>query len=182
MVLSGIGVFDFEIDDLIAWGASSGSLDHGFGLLRLFTAMFVHAGFFHLLGNVYGLIIAALFLTPVARSLRLVICYVICGFGGSLLSVTVHPGVVGVGASGAIFGLFGVLLTMIALRDAKLVKLTRVVLINVGIFIGLNVIYGLTTPQVDNFAHIGGFLAGIPCGLALYVLDRREKGYGLPPA
>ncbi len=182
MVLSGIGVFDFEIDDLIAWGASSGALDHGLGVIRLFTAMFVHAGFFHILGNIYGLIIAALFLTPVARNLRLLVCYVVCGLGGSILSASVHPDIVSVGASGAIFGLFGVLLTMIALRDAKLVKLTRIVLINVGIFIGFNVIYDLTTPGIDNFAHIGGFLAGIPCGIMLWALDRREKDYGLPPA
>ncbi len=182
MVLSGLGVFDFELDDLIAWGASSGTLDHGLGVVRLFTATFVHAGLFHLLGNMYGLLFAGMFLTPVARNLRLLASYAVCGLGGSLLSVAVHPDIVVVGASGAIFGLFGVLLTLIALRDAKLVKLTRPVLISVGIFIAINVVYGATTPSVDNFAHIGGFLAGIPCGLALYILDRREKGYGLPPA
>ncbi|HEX4302693.1 MAG TPA: rhomboid family intramembrane serine protease [Rhizomicrobium sp.] len=182
MVLSGIGVFDFEIDDLIAWGASSGALDHGFGLIRLLTATFVHAGFFHILGNIYGLLFAAIFLTPVARSLRLVICYVVCGIGGSILSVAVHPDIVAVGASGAIFGLYGVLLTLIVLRDAKLVELTRPILIVVGIFVVVNAINGATTPGIDNFAHLGGFLAGIPCGIMLYALDRREKGYGQPPA
>jgi rhomboid protease GluP len=182
MVLSGLGFMDFELDDLIAWGASSAALDHDIGVVRMITATFVHAGFFHILGNLYALLIAALFLTPVARNTRLIACYLVCGLGGSLMSVTVHPQIVSVGASGAIFGLFGVLLTLIALRDAKMVPLTRVVLVNVGIFLVFNLVYGAMTPDVDNFAHIGGFLAGIPCGLVLYVLDRREKDYGeVPP-
>ncbi len=120
MVMSGLGFLDFELDDLIAWGASSGSLDHGFGLVRLVTATFVHAGLFHILGNMYGLLIGGAFLSPVARNTRLLFTYLVSGIGGSLLSKAVHPDIVSVGASGAIFGLFGALIALVVLRDAKI--------------------------------------------------------------
>lgn len=174
MVVSGIGVLDFEVDDLIPWGASYGPLNHGLGLYRLVSATFVHAGLFHLLGNLYALLIGGAFLAPVARNMRLLLCYLVCGIGGSLLSVAVHPDIVSVGASGAIFGLFGVLLTLIVFRDPKMVPLTRAVLYSVGVFVVFNAIYGAITPGIDNFAHIGGFLAGIPCGIAIALLDRCE--------
>jgi len=174
MVLSGIGFLDFEVDDLIHWGASSGNLDHGLGLLRLITATFVHGGLFHILGNMYGLLIGGALLMPVARNIRLLLVYLASGLGGSVLSVTMHPDIVVVGASGAIFGLFGALIALAVLRDPKILAIRRAVLIYAGIFVVLNAIYGATTPSVDNFAHIGGFLTGLVCGGMIYVLDRRE--------
>ena len=174
MVVSGLGFLDFEIDDLIAWGASSGSLDHGFGAVRLLTATFVHAGLFHILGNMYGLLIGGGMLSAVARNMRLLLVYVVSGVGGSLLSVTVHPDIVMVGASGAIFGFFGALIALVVLRDPKIVAIRRAIMLNAGIFVVLNLAYGFSTPGVDNFAHIGGFLTGLVCGAVIYVLDRRE--------
>jgi len=174
MVMSGLGFLDFEIDDLIHWGASSGSLDHGVGLVRLITATFVHGGIFHILGNMYGLLIGGALLSPVARNTRFLFIYLVSGLGGSLLSVTVHPDIVVVGASGAIFGLFGALIALAGLRDPKILAIRRAVLINAGIFVVLNAIHGATTPGVDNFAHIGGFLTGLVCGGMIYIVDRRQ--------
>jgi rhomboid protease GluP len=123
----------------------------------------------------YGLLIGGVMLTPVARNMRLIIVYLVSGLGGSLLSVTVHPDIVVVGASGAIFGFFGALIALVVLRDPKMLAIRRAILINVGIFMVLNIVYGATTPGVDNFAHIGGFLTGLLCGGVLYILDRNEK-------
>jgi membrane associated rhomboid family serine protease len=174
MVMSGLGFLDFELDDLIAWGASSAGLDHGWGLVRLSTATFVHAGLFHILGNMYGLLIGGAMLSLVARNLRLLFTYIVSGIGGSLLSLTVNPDIVTVGASGAIFGFFGALVALVVLRDAKIYAIRKAILFNVGIFVGLNLVYGFSTPGVDNFAHIGGFLTGLLCGAVIYFLDRRE--------
>jgi rhomboid protease GluP len=174
MVFSGLGFLNFEVDDLIDWGASFGKLDHGFGLVRLITATFVHGGIFHILGNMYGLLIGGALLSPVARNTRLLFIYLVSGLGGSVLSVTMHPDIVVVGASGAIFGLFGALIALAGLRDPKILAFRRAVLVNAGIFVVFNAIYGATTPGVDNFAHIGGFLTGLVCGGMIYVIDRRE--------
>jgi membrane associated rhomboid family serine protease len=56
------------------------------------------------MNNLYGLLFAGLFLTPVVRKARLIACYLLCGLGGSIASVLVHPATMSIGALGAIFG------------------------------------------------------------------------------
>src|SRR5581483_611644 len=109
---------------------------------------------------------------PVARNGRLILCYLVTGLGGSIASVTMHPDTISVGASGAIFGLFGILLALLALRDPRLQRQHTAVLINVGVFVLINLAYGATTPGIDNWAHIGGLVSGFVVGAVLRVIDR----------
>jgi membrane associated rhomboid family serine protease len=172
MAFSGIGVISFQIPDLLAWGGNYGPALHGAGVLRLITSQFVHAGLMHLANNMYGLLFAGLFLMPVARNARLIICYLLCGLGASIASVTMHPEIVSVGASGAIFGLFGILLAMALLRDRRVVELGNAVWINAGIFVGLNLLLGMATPGIDNSAHVGGLATGLALGAILSLYGR----------
>jgi len=175
MVLAGLGLVSFEPDDLIAWGGDYGPALHGLGFLRLVSSQFVHAGLMHLAANMYGLIFAALFLLPVAQNGRLILSYLICGLGGSIASVIVHPVTVSVGASGAIFGLWGVVLALLGLRDPRLEGATALILLNAGLFVVLNLGFGAITPGIDNAAHLGGLATGLVVGATFRMLDN-DKG------
>jgi rhomboid protease GluP len=169
MAFSGLGVQHFDSDDLMAWGANYRPAIHGLGTFRLITSQFVHGGFIHLINNLYGLVFAGLFLLPVVTKWRLIACYLVCGLGGSIASVLVHPATVSVGASGAIFGLFGILLTLLLLRDARLENARALIFLNAAIFVALNLAIGAATPGIDNAAHLGGLLTGalVAAGLCL---------------
>jgi len=174
MVISGLGVVTFQTEDLIAWGGNFGPDDDGFGFLRLFSSQFVHGGLMHIANNMYGLLFAGFFLLPVARNVRLILAYMLCGLGGSVASVYAHPDTVSVGASGAIFGLFGVVLTLVGLGDKRLIEVRGMIFLNAAIFVGLNLLLGTATPGVDNAAHMGGLVTGLAMGLALFLIDRKQ--------
>jgi rhomboid protease GluP len=175
MVLSGLGVMAFDTDDLIPWGALYGPAMEGFGALRLISCQFVHGGLMHILSNMYGLLFAGLFLGPIVRNARLIVCYLVCGTAGAVTSLTVHPEIVSVGASGAIMGLCGILLVLDLLRDKRLLATRRAILINVGLMVSLTLSYGAESAGVDNAAHLGGLAAGIVVGLTLYFLPPQRE-------
>ena len=171
MVLSGAGVMSFDTDTLVAWGGNYGPLDHGWGLLRLISCQFVHGGFGHVTDNMYGLLFAGYVLSPVARNMRLIAAYLVTGLGGSIASAAMHPDTVSVGASGAIFGLFGVALALGLLGDSRLTLMRRIIFVNVAIYMALNFFLGWTTPGIDNAAHVGGALTGLALGWVLHRMD-----------
>jgi rhomboid protease GluP len=70
--------------------------------------------------------------------------------------------------SGAIFGLFGTLLTPLLLRDRRIAEIRQLVLINVAIFVGINLFLGSTSRGIDNAAHVGGLTTGVVLGLAIF--------------
>jgi membrane associated rhomboid family serine protease len=168
MVLAGLGFFSFDTKDLLTWGANYGPALHGLGVIRLVTSEFVHAGIMHLLNNLYGLLFAGIFLLPVTGNTGLILCYLLAGLGGSIVSAVVHPAAVSVGASGAIFGLFGILLTLLLLRDHRIAKIRQLVLMNVVIFVSVNLFIGAVSQGIDNAAHLGGLATGALLGLAVF--------------
>ncbi|CAL5199802.1 unnamed protein product [Lathyrus oleraceus] len=145
---------------------------------RFFTCMFLHAGVVHLLANMFSLLFIGVRLENEFGFLKIGLLYLFSGFGGSLLSILhlgngVVPNTISVGASGALFGLLGAmlseLLTNWTIYLNKCAALTSLLLI-----IGLNLAVGFL-PHVDNSAHIGGFLAGFFLGFVL--LMRPQYGY-----
>jgi membrane associated rhomboid family serine protease len=174
MVFAGLGVMSFPIDDLLDWGASYRPAIHGLGVLRLITSQFVHGGFLHIANNMQGLLFAAICLSPVARNARLILCYLLCGLGGSIASV-LHSVTVSVGASGAIFGLYGILLVLYALKDSRIRALGPAIWSSASLFVGLNLVFGFTSPSTDNAGHIGGLLTGLVLGPAIFLLDRNGR-------
>ncbi|HWA92597.1 MAG TPA: rhomboid family intramembrane serine protease [Rhizomicrobium sp.] len=176
MAIAGLGVVSVQADDLIVWGGNYGPALHGLGWLRLIGSQFVHAGLMHVANNMYGLVFAGLFLMPVARNARLAGAYLACGLGGNIASAWLHPDIVSVGASGAIFGLYGILLALVALGDARLAEARPLIFVNGAIFVGLNLVLGLMTPGIDNAAHIGGLATGLVLGAAMFLIDRPRLG------
>ncbi|PSS34326.1 RHOMBOID-like protein [Actinidia chinensis var. chinensis] len=140
---------------------------------RLITCMWLHAGLIHLLVNMLGLIFIGIRLEQQFGFIRIGIIYLLSGFGGSILSSLFIKNSVSVGASGALFGLLGAMLselitnwTIYSNKAAALLTLVVVLVINLGIGI---------LPRVDNFAHIGGFLTGFLLGFVL--LPRPRFGW-----
>jgi rhomboid protease GluP len=98
---------------------------------------------------------------------KMVVVYLVAALGGSVASFAWSDGLVVVGASGAIFGLFGILFAASRMHLPMLDRRSRNVLSQVGALIVLNIIIGFTSPAIDNIAHLGGLVAGLLMGIAL---------------
>jgi rhomboid protease GluP len=173
MVLAGLGFTSFDAQDLLKWGANYGPALHGPGLFRLITSEFVHSGSIELLFSMFGLVYAALFLLPATGNLGLIACYLLAGLGGSIASAVFRPATVSVGSSGAICGLFGILLTLTLLRDERVEDAGQLVFylaILAGITFFLNATFAVVEP-----AQVGGLATGALLGLGIFFLKRPEQ-------
>jgi rhomboid protease GluP len=128
---------------------------------RFITPIFIHIGLLHLLFNSYALWIVGPQVEKLYGSPSFVILYVLTGIAGVVGSYAYHPYSISAGASGAIFGLFGVLLVF-GLRYRKSIPPDFKRAVGTGVLpvIVINLIIGFTIPAIDNSAHIGGLLAG----------------------
>ncbi|MDY6992205.1 MAG: rhomboid family intramembrane serine protease [Pseudomonadota bacterium] len=133
---------------------------------RLLSALFLHADGEHLIGNGIMLYILGIACEYAFGRARMVWIYFFAGICGSILSVLAYPGPA-VGASGAIFGLLGALITFLYRHKNQLViRDNRIgfVLLMWAIY---QVITGFMTPYIDNFAHLGGFFGGVIMALVV---------------
>ena len=182
MTLSGVSFIAPSVQQLVHWGANNGTLVLEYGeWWRLISAMFVHVGIIHIATNMWCLWNLGLLAEPLMGPAGVFAAYIFTGFAGNLLSVAVHPGVpggphgiVGAGASGAVFGLAGVLIILLKspllpMPKAELKRLRwsviQFALLNFAI--GLYTAFGPSPVQIDNMAHLGGFLSGLAFGVPL---------------
>ena len=174
MWMSG-GMSLMSADDaaLIGFGAKVNPLIDGqHQYWRLVTCIFIHIGFLHLIMNNYALWILGQQIEQIYGSSRFVLLYLAAGVVGSLSSYVFMPQSTSAGASGAIFGLFGVMGTF-AFRYRKEIPaaLRRDITRRIVPIILINLAFGFSVRVVDNSAHIGGLVAGI--ALALVVPYKR---------
>jgi membrane associated rhomboid family serine protease len=135
---------------------------------RLITSAFLHAGILHLATNMITLYIVGTPLERVLRPARYLLVYVLSALGGSLFSVWLSPEFsIGVGASGAIFGLFGALLVLRRQVGAEAGGL--------AVLIGLNLVISFAVPNISWQAHIGGLVTGVLVALVLRGVDRLSR-------
>ena len=139
---------------------------------RMVTAMFLHGGFDHIIGNMIVLYIVGMAAEHAFGSTRMLLVYFAGGLAGSALSVLASPGP-SVGASGAVFGvLSAVVVTLYRHQKHFYVRDKRIGIV-LAAWAGYQLLTGFLTPFVDNFAHLGGILGG---ALAAMVLDTRLAG------
>ncbi len=164
MINSGSDWFAPDGDELIKWGANSGELTISGQWWRLLTCCFVHIGVFHLVMNMYALTYVGFLLEPRLGTARFTTAYLFTGIAASSVSLWWHPDTLSAGASGAIFGMYGV---FVAMLTTKLIEEStrKALLTSILIFIGYNLLYGLKD-GVDNAAHIGGLITGLAAGYA----------------
>lgn len=166
MVLSGVNFLTPSGESLLNWGANFKPMTLDGQWWRLFTAIFLHIGIFHLLMNMYALVYIGLLLEPYLGKSRFVSAYLLTGIASSIVSLWYHDITISAGASGAIFGLYGVFLALLTtnLLD-KSVK--KAFLTSILVFVVYNIVNGLKPDSgIDNAAHIGGLLSGFLIGYA----------------
>ena len=188
MVLHGVSAQNPSEYSLIRYGANNAEFVMAGQWWRILTAMFVHVGLVHLATNMWCLWNLGLLGEPLLGFFGMISVYLLTGAAGNLLSVTTdvlmrNYGVVGAGASGAVFGIAGILIVLLSNRRlaeprngrsgiplSELHALRRSV-IN---FAGINLLIGVGSAfqnflpiHIDNRAHVGGFVCGLLLGIPL---------------
>ena len=149
---------------------------------RLLTAMFMHFGINHIINNMIVLFALGDNLERALGHIKYLILYLICGVGSNLISMLLNGPdsmVVSAGASGAVFGVVGGLVSAVLINKGRLEDLSFKQL---AVMIALSLYLGITERGVDNTAHVAGLLIGILLGMILYRkprkdVDRRENYY-----
>lgn len=166
MVFSGISIISPKGLDLLYWGANRRTETLNGDWWRLLTSMFLHGGIMHIILNIFGLVLGGLFVEPIFGRIRYFVLYLISGLCGSLASIWWYDNTISVGASGAIFGLYGSILGLL-LTDAFPKNNRKGIFIMIGAYIAINLVMGLAG-GIDNAAHIGGLISGAISGFLLY--------------
>ena len=140
---------------------------------RLFTSMFVHVDFWHILFNMYALYVIGPQVERYYGKPKYLLIYFVSGLLGSLFSCVFMSNMTfSFGASGAIFGLLGSILYFTYYYRATLQGLLHSQVFPVII---LNLFIGLIVPSIDLSAHIGGLIGGILTSMAIGIGDKGRK-------
>ena len=142
---------------LIMLGANNRTLVLSGDYYRLITSAFLHGSLLHLLVNMYSLLVIGKEVETYLGKTKFLLIYLLSAFMGSLLSIVLHDNTIGIGASGAIFGLLGSLLYFgyhyrLYLASSLTSQIIPIII--------LNLIFGFMTPGIDNACHIGGLIGG----------------------
>ena len=169
MVIDGAEIFSVTNGLVhIKWGSNVTALTLSGDWWRLITSMFIHFGIIHLAMNMYALYTAGVYLESMLGKAKYIAAYFCTGIIAGIVSLWWHKeGLNGAGASGAIFGLYGVFLAL--LFTNLIPKQVRSALLqSIGIFVVFNIVYGMRS-GIDNAAHIGGLLSGMLIGFIFYL-------------
>ncbi|HHY82453.1 MAG TPA: rhomboid family intramembrane serine protease [Clostridiales bacterium] len=163
MNLFGLLFFLNQSQQLLIFGAKENTLIAYGQYWRLFTAMFLHIGIFHLFFNSYALYVYGPVVERLFGKVKFAAVYIISGLTGSLLSYMFSPNPAA-GASGAIFGLMGALLYF---RQRKRDIFYRIFGTQLIMIIAFNLFFGFVNAGIDNWGHIGGLIGGFLVGNAV---------------
>ena len=173
MIASGVGIMSPSTLSLLKWGADFGPLTLTGDWWRAVTCNFIHIGAFHLLMNMYAFMYIGLLLEDLIGSRRMFMSYLLTGLCSAVFSLYMHGETISAGASGAIFGLYGIFLAFLFFhRIAK--EQRKALLTSILIFVGYNLVYGMKA-GIDNAAHIGGLLSGFLLGIIYVCSYKFEK-------
>ena len=184
MLARGISAVNPTVDQLMAWGATNAGNELVYGeWWRIVTAMFLHVGIIHLATNMWCLWNLGMLAEPLMGSFGVVAAYILTGAAGNLLSTLVswirpiHDSgnlvfPAGAGASGAVFGIAGVLIVLlksnrlpIPQQELKRLRKSVIYFAAINLFIGISVWGGNqfvhSGLNIDNMAHLGGFASGL---------------------
>ncbi len=135
---------------------------------RLLTSGFLHASLFHIGFNMFALYFLGRILEPGIGTPRFLAVYFVSLFAGSLGATLLSPDNLTIGASGAIFGIFGA--TFVIARHRGIAGLAS----SVGVILVLNLVFTLGNPEISIGGHLGGLAGGVLC--ALFIVAG-ERGY-----
>lgn len=162
MAISSLRFYKFQGSDLLLWGANFKPYTIHGEWWRLLTNTFIHGGITHLILNIMALLFAGIFLEPVLGRTKFLMAYLLSGILASCASLWWYDATISVGASGAIFGLYGVFLSFFV-NSVSVDFRNNPLLISVLVFVGFNLLMGITG-GIDNAAHVGGLISGFVIG------------------
>ena len=202
MVRSGVDRLTPSPEDLIRFGANNAeAVIAAHQWWRVVTATFVHVGLIHLFTNMWCLWNLGVIGEPMLGFSGLLYVYLLTGAAGNLLSVAFNVvfhqyGEVGAGASGAVFGIAGILIVLfsnrklaqprpgfagIPLHDLQAIRRSVIQFAGLNLLIGVGTMVrplmhglGMGELRIDNTAHVGGFVTGLCLGVPL--LPRMTSG------
>jgi membrane associated rhomboid family serine protease len=178
-----VNVAVYLVDSILAGGASlslfggGGPLVNAGGVYgpavadgewwRILTSAFLHLGILHIAFNMYALWLFGPIIEQMYGHLEYLAIYLLCAVGGGVLTLLAAPSVLAVGASGAIFGLFGLAFVVSRRRHLLLGPQARAILSQVGTLLVLNLVITFSIRGISWTGHIGGMVVGIVLGLLL---------------
>ncbi len=147
---------ELSVDTLVTFGAKYNMLIADGEYFRLLTSMFLHANLMHIVFNSLALRALGRDVEVFFGKTKFLIIYFVAGIIGALGSYMFNDAI-GVGASGAIFGLLGANLYLLTLNP-KLYK--KIYGNDMLVLLGINLVYGFMNPSIDNVAHLAGMIGG----------------------
>jgi rhomboid protease GluP len=182
MVLRGVNPVTPTSAQLLDWGANWAPLSLSSQPWRILASNYLHGGIIHIAVNMWCLWSLGQLGEQIFDGLTYFLIYTVCGISGSLGSLWWHsffgsPLAVGVGASGAIFGIAGALIAALYLGHLPVPKAAlRGTLKSLVMFAVYNLFFGAAIGAIDNAAHIGGLVAGLALGAAMakHLMTSRE--------
>jgi membrane associated rhomboid family serine protease/antitoxin component YwqK of YwqJK toxin-antitoxin module len=139
---------------------------------RIFTHMFLHGGVLHLAFNMYALYSVGTEIENDSGTRKFLWVYFLSGVAAGLVGLYWNLFSIGVGASGAIFGLFGFSLVTNFVRTRQSGQSVRPLVFNFALFLGIN-LYFAQAFHADTAAHLGG----LACGMVIGMLSALEHGW-----
>ncbi|MGH9516692.1 MAG: rhomboid family intramembrane serine protease [Terriglobales bacterium] len=166
MVISGVS--EASKQDLVKWGGNTGLQTLMSQPWRMWTSNYVHIGIIHIALNMWCLWSLGILAERIFDRWTYFLIYTFCGIAGSLASLGLHPNRFGAGASGAIFGMAGALITALYLGHLPVPpRALKSTLRSLVVFAAYNLFFGAVVAAIDNSAHIGGLVCGLVLGAVM---------------
>jgi membrane associated rhomboid family serine protease len=166
---------DISMDVLIKVGAQQAAYIEATGQYwRIFTAMFLHLSLLHVGVNMLSLFFIGRVVETFYGHWRYLVIYLVSGLVGGIATFFLQPDAWAVGASGAIFGVFGALGVFYVANRRAMGSYGAGAIANWLFWLALNLVWGFSDPNIGIIDHIGGLLAGIV--LAFLLMPRMQRG------
>ena len=134
---------------------------------RILTAAFVHLGIAHIAFNMIALNLFGPLLEQMYGHVEYLVLYLLCAAGGSVLTMLVDPLQAAAGASGAIFGLFGLAFIVPRRHHVATTQHARAILSQAGTLLAINLVFTFAVPGISWTGHVGGLVVGVVLGFFL---------------
>jgi membrane associated rhomboid family serine protease len=134
---------------------------------RILTSAFFHLSPVHLAFNMYVLYLYGQLVERMYGPIEYAAIYLLCAAGGSVLTILVDPGQSAAGASGAIFGLVGMLFVVSRRHHAVLGREARTVVAGIGSYLVFLLVFTFVVPGISWTGHLGGLAVGAVLGMLL---------------